>query len=118
MFRLLYIEARCKGKAEKYKSSGRIRADCIPTPLAERARLATTVKLTYIYYLGSATQASDYETTTSFIINHIMKTYTRGLDIAEALETLEELDFTTSKPTLKKSTETDVDLKKTEEKQF
>jgi len=72
----------------------------------------------HIYYLGSATQASDYETTTSFIINHIMKTYTRGRDIAEASETLEELDFTTSKPTLKKSIETDADLKKTEEKQF
>ena len=72
----------------------------------------------HIYYLGSATQASDYETTTSFIINHIMKTYTRGLDIAEALEKLEELDFTTSKPTLKTSNETDAALKKTEEKQF
>ena len=75
----------------------------------------------HIYYLGSATQASDYETTTSFIINHIMKTYTRGLDIAEALETLEELDFTTSKPKLKKSIETNADLKtktkmKTDEK--
>ena len=53
--------------------------------------------------------------TTSFIINHIMKTYTRGLDVAEALEKLEELDFTTSKSTLKKS-KTDADLKKIEEK--
>ena len=72
----------------------------------------------HIYYLGSITQASDYETTTSFIINHIMKTYTRGLDIAEALEKLQELDFTTSKPTLKTSNKTDAALKKTEEKQF
>ena len=70
----------------------------------------------HIYYLGSATQTSDYETTTIFIIYHII--YTRGLDKVEALETLEDLDFTTSKPTLKKSIETDADLKKTEEKQF
>jgi len=56
-----------------------------------------------VYYLGSATQASDYETTTSFIISHIIKTYTRGLDIAEALAKLEELDFASLTPTLKTS---------------
>jgi len=72
----------------------------------------------HVYYLGSATQASDYETTMSFIINHIMKTFTRGLDIAEALEKLEKLDFTPYKPTLKTSGETDAVLKRTEEKNF
>ena len=43
---IVVLKLDVKIKVEKYKSSGRIRADCIPTPLAERARLATTVKLT------------------------------------------------------------------------
>jgi len=47
-----------------------------------------------------------------------MKTYTRGLDIAEALAKLEELDFAPLKPTLKTSEETDAVLKITEARQF
>jgi len=43
----------------------------------------------YVYYVGSARQASDYEITTEFVINHIRKTYTDGENIATALETLE-----------------------------
>ena len=41
----------------------------------------------YVYYLGTAKQASeyDYETTTFFIINHIKKEFEFGNDIAVAL---------------------------------
>jgi hypothetical protein len=39
----------------------------------------------YIYYLGSAKQAADYDTTTDYIINHIIKTFTFGNDIGTAL---------------------------------
>jgi len=46
----------------------------------------------YVYYVGSARQASDYEITTEFVINYIRKTYTDGEDIATALETLEDID--------------------------
>ena len=42
----------------------------------------------YIYHVGSATQASDYESTTEFLINHIKKTYEYGSDISTALKTL------------------------------
>jgi hypothetical protein len=35
----------------------------------------------YNYYLGSAKQASDYETTTEFLINYIKKTFDYGSDI-------------------------------------
>ena len=44
----------------------------------------------YVYYIGSAKQASDYPVITSFIINHIQKTFTNGDDIADALETKNE----------------------------
>jgi hypothetical protein len=40
----------------------------------------------YQYFLGSTKQASDYESTTSYLINHIKKTYNYGNDIATALE--------------------------------
>ena len=46
----------------------------------------------YNYYLGSSKQASDYESTTQFIINHIKKTYNHGKDIAEALKRLEPIN--------------------------
>ena len=39
----------------------------------------------HMYYLGSAKQAADFETTTEFILNHIKKTFNFGNDIATAL---------------------------------
>ena len=59
----------------------------------------------YKYYLGSANQASDYEETTTFIINHIKKTYTNGKHIANVLKTLTPISF--EAPTLQASTSTD-----------
>ena len=64
-----------------------------------------TVLADYKYYLGSANQASDYEETTTFIINHIKKTYTNGKHIANALKTLTPISF--EAPTLQASTSTD-----------
>jgi hypothetical protein len=40
----------------------------------------------YNYYLGSAKQASDYETTTEFIINHVKQVFDYGDDIVTAFE--------------------------------
>ena len=58
-------------------------------------------KLTdYNYYLGSSKQASDYETTTQFLINHIKKTYDHGLDVATALTSSEPIDTEEWKPSL------------------
>jgi hypothetical protein len=41
----------------------------------------------FIYYLGSMKQAADYDTTTDFIINHIVNTFTFGNIIGIALST-------------------------------
>ena len=46
-----------------------------------------------VYYLGSAKQASDYESITEFLINYIKKTFTYGMDIGTVLESLQELDL-------------------------
>ena len=52
----------------------------------------------YVYHTGSAKQASDYVTVTKYLLNHICKTYTLRDDIANALETRTEMDFTTILP--------------------
>ena len=61
----------------------------------------------YNYYLGSSKQASDYETTTEFLINHIKKLYDYGNDIGSALEKLESIDTTAWKPSMQVSGESD-----------
>jgi hypothetical protein len=48
----------------------------------------------YVYYIGSAKQASDFTTTTEYIINYIRRTFTQGNDIANALKTREEVNMT------------------------
>ena len=72
----------------------------------------------YCFYVGSNKQASDYETTQEFMINHIKRTYVRGNDIAEALRKLEAPDTDTWKPTLRMSTSIDDATKAQENKQY
>jgi hypothetical protein len=72
----------------------------------------------YYFYVGSAKQASNYESSADFIINHIKKEYDRGRDIAESLRELQKPNTDTWMPTLRASTETDATVALTENKQF
>ena len=72
----------------------------------------------YFFYVGSTKQASDYEATANFVINHIKKTYDYGYDISEALRNLKEPDTNLWKTKLQASKSTDADEKPTEDKQF
>jgi len=72
----------------------------------------------YYFYVGSSKQASDYKTTSEYIINYIKKTFDRGNDIAEALRTLVKTDPETWKPTLKARKEIDQADKDREDEQF
>ena len=72
----------------------------------------------HIYYVGSAKQASDYVTITSYLINYIRRTYTKGEDVANALEMLEEIDFQPLAPVLKASTNSDKTIMDRENCQF
>jgi hypothetical protein len=72
----------------------------------------------YNFYVGSFKQASEYEITAEFIINHIRKTYEYSSDIGDALEYLKAMDKNADRPKLKISTETDADLKTAETEQF
>ena len=55
--------------------------------------------LGHIYSVGTTSQTSDYELITKFLINHIKKTYKQGADIAHALTTKTEYDFSRDVPT-------------------
>ena len=50
-------------------------------------------------HVGSATkQASDYVTTTNYLVNCVRRTYTKGEDIANSLENLEEISVDKDEP--------------------
>jgi hypothetical protein len=70
----------------------------------------------YFFYVGSNKQASDYEITAEFVINHIKKTFERGNNVAEALRTLSQAQTSAWEPTLLISYETDDDRKERENK--
>jgi hypothetical protein len=72
----------------------------------------------YYFYVGSSKQASDYEITADFVVNHIKKTFDRGNDIAEALRTLVKANPDVWKPTLMVSTDGDEEIEKRENKQY
>ena len=72
----------------------------------------------YVFYLGTAKQASDFEIASAFIINHIMKDFERGRDIAEALKNLQYHDTEQWYPTLRTSTAANKDIKKLEDEQY
>ena len=67
----------------------------------------------YIYTLGK--QSVDYEIVTKFLILHIRKNFNNGDDIGNALENLQEVQFTS--PTLVMSSSEDRDMKLREDKQ-
>jgi hypothetical protein len=68
--------------------------------------------------LGSAKQASDFETTADFLINYIQSTYEFGQDIGMALEDLSTFDPDPIKPIMQISTNSDDDIKTAENRQF
>jgi hypothetical protein len=69
----------------------------------------------YFFYVGSSKQASDYEITAEFVVNHIKKTFDHGNDIAEAIRTLVKANTSLWKPTLHVSTESEATVKERED---
>ena len=72
----------------------------------------------YNFYVGTSQQASNYETASDFIINHIKKTYEYGAHIAQALKRTTEFDLTKLEPELKESKSEDTTIIAKEEKQY
>ena len=57
----------------------------------------------YAWYVCSTKQASDFEVTTKFIINHIQENFDNSRDIAEALRTLNYSDSGSLRPPMQRS---------------
>ena len=84
-----------------------------------RTKASTKITLQYfIFYVGNVKQASDYENTSLFVINHIKKDFDRGNDIAEAIQNLEYKNTDNRNPILKASTKADQYVKGREYRQF
>jgi hypothetical protein len=71
----------------------------------------------YFFYVGSSKQASDFETTSEFLVNYVKKTFDRGNDVAEAPRTLTPEDTELWKPALQFSTATEDTKSKQENRQ-
>ena len=67
-----------------------------PAPVKEDKKKKTIED--YYFYVGSSKQASDFETTSEFLVNHVKKTFDRGNDIAEALRRLIPVNTDAWKP--------------------
>ena len=70
------------------------------------------------FYIGTNSQAAEYEISAEFIINFIKKTFDRENDIAETLRTLTIHDTNLWMPKLKSSSSEDENIAKTENRQF
>ena len=70
------------------------------------------------FYVGSNEQASDFEVTSEFIINHVKKTHQCGNDMSESLRKLEKLDAKAWKPKLQFSKSADQETKTQENRQL
>jgi len=68
--------------------------------------------------VGSTHQASDYENTTKFIINHIKKTFEQGNDIAKEMRKMTAVDQSKWEPTLQMRTDSDPIIATRENKQY
>jgi hypothetical protein len=70
------------------------------------------------YCLGTSQQATEYEMTTEFIKNHIIKEFDYGNDITTVLDNLQEFMITDLKPILLISDDEDKSFRLQENKQY
>ena len=72
----------------------------------------------HVFYISSNKQASYYEVTIEFILNHVKMTYQDENDIAESLKKDTKTDTDAWSPALKFSTNSDTQVAMQENKQF
>ena len=70
------------------------------------------------FYIGTNSQAAEFEIAAEFIINFIKRTFDRGNDIAETLRTLTIQETDNWMPKLKSSTSQDENIAKVENRQY
>ena len=77
----------------------------------QEVKVAKTLQ-DYRYDIGSSKNASEYVSTTKFIVHHIATTFEEADDIATALTQGENFDLDAAKPVLKVSTNADLQMLK------
>ena len=101
------------GRTSTRSSTSGGRTDATKATETKRTKLSD-----YIYYIGSAKQASDFSVITNYLILHIRKNFSPwGDDIASAIEKRRPFDFTSVKPTKDISTNPDATAKAREDEE-
>jgi hypothetical protein len=72
----------------------------------------------WLYFIGSARQAADYEALTNYLINYIQQNFDFGDDIANAIVNQEPINTEAWKPILQKSNNPDPEIRELETEQF
>jgi hypothetical protein len=92
------FRGKSQGKSGKGKGNGN------KTSTNNTPKPKTKLK-DFVYYLGNATKAADYEQATAFIINHLkQKIEYDSVDITNVLEILAHVDFDALAPQLEMQT--------------
>ena len=79
------------GRGQRGKSSSKFGSNNSSKPVKTKLE-------DHVFHLGTARQASDYDSNVKFIINHIQQEFDRSADIVTALEDLEHPDYEKWKP--------------------
>jgi hypothetical protein len=108
------MSGRGKGRGGR----GRFQARNPPEPSTRPDKESKKSIKDWNYYIGSAKQATEYEAITEYLINLIKGTFECGNDIAMAIVNQEPVITSSWRPSLKKSSDPDQDIKDTENRQY
>eukprot|EP00978_Attheya_sp_CCMP212_P021527 scaffold62955_cov70-Attheya_sp.AAC.1 len=101
-----------RGYSRSYRSGGN-------KPAASKTAVKKKTTITdYVFHIGSAKQASEFETMSEFVINYIRKMYEYSSDIGNALDSLEPMNKNKEKPKLKVSIAATESVKASDAEQF
>jgi hypothetical protein len=108
---------RGRGRSGRGTFHGKPSISSLPRTKNQESKKSIT---DWTYYIGSAKQASEYETTTEFLVNHIKETFEFGRDIAIAIVNQALINTDAWKPRLQKSADPDPDpdTRATENEQY
>eukprot|EP00957_Ditylum_brightwellii_P051655 3917090-Ditylum_brightwellii.AAC.1 len=84
---------------------------------AKKGKVKKSLK-DHVFFVGTATQASNYQATVDFCINHIILKFEHGNDIAESLCMMMKIKTSTWKPSLRSSEKDGSDKRRREDPEF
>jgi hypothetical protein len=110
------MSGRGRGKGGRGRFHGNSSTSSLPRSENQENKKSTIKD--WNYYISSAKQASEYEATTEFLVNHIKETFDVGGDRAMAIVNQVRINTDSWKPGLLKSSDPDSGTKEAENKQY